>query len=335
MTGLRTLVIAEAGVNHNGHLALARQLVDAAAEAGADYVKFQTFKADRLVTADAPMAEYQTERACHEGQLEMLQGLELSEEAHLELRDHCASCGIGFLSTGFDVDSLRFLVRLGIDRVKVPSGEITNLPYLRTVGGLGLPVIVSTGMATMDEIRDALFALQEAGCSRDRVTVLQCTTAYPTPFAEANLRAMRTIRAAFGVSVGFSDHTLGTEASIAAVALGATVIEKHLTLNRALPGPDHFASSEPDEFEYLIRAIRNVEDALGDGLKRPTATELENVTAARKSLVASTSIERGERLGAHNIVPMRPGDGVSPMRWDDVMGTEARRAYSPGERIEL
>lgn len=336
MSHRHTLVIAEAGVNHNGDLALARQLVDVAADAGADLVKFQTFSAERLATRDARKAAYQADATGDsETQHAMLKRLELSEEAHVALIAHCQTRGIGFFSTGFDIPCVDLLVRLGADRFKVPSGEITNLPYLRHIGALGRPVILSTGMATMGEIEAALDVLQAAGTPRSEITVLHCNTDYPTPADQVNLRAMQHIGLAFGVQVGYSDHTNGIEVAIAAVALGASVIEKHFTLDRTLPGPDHQASLEPAELKAMVVAIRNIERALGDGIKRPTARELANRPVARKSLVAARAITAGELFSADNLVAKRPGTGTSPMRWDAFIGRPARRDFAPDEQVEL
>jgi len=331
----QTIIIAEAGVNHNGDLELARQLVDAAAEAGADLVKFQTFSAERLLTQSAPKADYQTRTTEQsESQFAMLRRLELTHEMHEVLMAHCRNRGIGFFSTGFDIQSLDYLASLGAERFKVPSGEITNLPYLRHIGGFGKPVILSTGMATLGEIEDALAALEAAGTPRTRITMLHCNTEYPTPMVDVNLRAMNSIRDAFGVAVGYSDHTPGVEVPIAAVALGATVIEKHLTLDRNLPGPDHKASLEPDEFAAMVQAIRNIEQALGDGIKRPSPSEIGNRPIARKSLVAAGPIRAGETFTPENVTAKRPGTGITPMRWDEVMGRVATRDYAADELIE-
>ncbi len=332
---MRTLIIAEAGVNHNGDIELAKRLVDAAAAAGADLVKFQTFSAYRLAAASAPKAEYQARATgTAESQRDMLRRLELSEDAHRELLVHCRSRGIGFFSTGFDIDSVDLLARLGLTLFKVASGEITNLPYLRHVGGLGGEVLLSTGMASLGEVEAALDVLEFAGTPRQRVTVLHCTTEYPAPMAEVNLRAMAAMGCALGVRYGYSDHTEGIEVAVAAVALGACVIEKHITLDRSLPGPDHKASLEPDSLKAMVVAIRNIELALGDGVKRRTAGEAPNVAVARKSLVASRPIRAGEPFGPANVAAMRPGTGISPMRWDEVMGRAARRDFQPGELIE-
>ncbi len=333
---MKTLIIAEAGVNHNGDLVLARQLIDVAAEAGADMVKFQTFSADRLVTRTAKKADYQTQSTdSNESQHEMLRRLELSAEMHRELIVHCATRNIDFFSTGFDTESIDLLVSVGQDHFKIPSGEITNLPYLRHIGRLGKAIILSTGMATMGEIEAAIEVFEEEGTPRSNMTVLHCTTEYPTPMSEVNLRAMQSIHAAFGVAVGYSDHTSGIEVAIAAAALGATVIEKHFTLDRNLPGPDHRASLEPEELKAMIAAIRNVEVALGDGIKRLTASEARNKPIARKSLVASRPIKMGDVFSAHNITVKRPGTGISPMRWDEVLGRRAPHDFAPDELIEL
>lgn len=331
----RTRIIAEAGVNHNGDLALAKRLVDVAADAGADVVKFQTFSADRLVTRSAAKAAYQERQASHdESQHAMLRALELTRAMHDDLIDHCARRGIPFFSTGFDLQSIDLLVDVGLEEFKVPSGELTNLPYLRKIGAFGRPVMLSTGMATLGDVEAAIDALERAGTPRALMTVLHCNTQYPTPMCDVNLRAMVTLRDAFGVAVGYSDHTPGIEVATAAVALGATVIEKHFTLDRALPGPDHKASLEPDELRAMVAAIRNIEIALGDGIKRPTASERENVAVARKSIVAARGIAAGEMLLPDNLTVKRPGTGISPMRWDEVVGRVASRAYAADEAIE-
>ena len=332
----KTLIIAEAGVNHNGDLELAKQIVKAAANAGADLVKFQTFTAERLAIDSAPKADYQNQTTDQkQSQFSMLRQLELTAEMHEQLIVYCSKQGIGFFSTGFDLQSVDYLASLGADRFKIPSGEITNLPYLRHVGAFGKPLILSTGMATLGEIEAALDACEIAGTPRSRITVLHCNTEYPTPMCDVNLRAMCSIRDAFGVAVGYSDHTLGIEVPIAAVALGATVIEKHLTLDRNWPGPDHKASLEPDEFAVMVRAIRNIEQAMGDGIKRPSPSESKNKSIARKSLVAARSIKAGEQFTPENLTAKRPGTGVSPMRWDKAMGRTATRDYDADEMIEL
>lgn len=322
-------------MNHNGDAQMARQLVDVAAQAGVDVVKFQTFKADRLVTTHAAKAAYQQATTdSTESQHEMLRKLELSDVMHESLLKQCQSIGIEFLSTAFDLESLDYLCRLGMRRLKIPSGEITNLPYLRKIGASGLPVILSTGMASMGEIEAAINVLEKSGTSRSELVVLHCSTEYPAPIEEVNLRAMYSIRDAFGVRVGYSDHTEGVEISIAAVAMGACVIEKHFTLDRKLPGPDHRASIEPAGLAELVSAIRHVEMALGDGIKRPGASERRNIAVARKSLVAACSIRSGELFTEHNITVKRPGNGISPMRWDEIIGRRASRHFAPDEIIE-
>ena len=333
---MATLIIAEAGVNHNGDMHLAKQLIEASAEAGADVVKFQTFKADKLATTKAGKASYQqltTDNA--ENQQQMLQRLELAPDQHQQLISSCDNSGIEFLSTAFDDPSIDLLNTLNLKRLKIPSGEITNLPYLRRIGELGKPLILSTGMANLGEIEAALAVLETAGTNRAQITVLHCTTEYPAPMAEVNLRAMQTIGQAFGVAVGYSDHTAGIEVPIAAVALGATVIEKHITLDQNLPGPDHKASLEPKDFAAMVRAIRNIEQALGDGIKRPTASEAANLPIVRKSLVASRAISIGELFSSTNITAKRPGTGISPMRWDELIGHPSPRDFAPDELIEL
>ena len=333
---MKTLVIAEAGVNHNGDLGLAKQLVAAAAAAGADLVKFQTFVASRIIAPHAPKAPYQKSRTdTSESQFDMVRKLELSRADHDALIAECARCGIGFFSTAFDIESLDMLMALKLDRVKVPSGEITNLPFLRHVARCGKPVILSTGMATLGDIDAAVDALEQAGTARSRITILHCNTEYPTPFEDVNLRAMQSLRDAFGVEVGYSDHTAGIEVPIAAVALGASVIEKHFTLDRKLPGPDHQASLEPAELKAMVAAIRNIERAMGDGIKRPSPSEAKNRAIARKSLVAARVIRAGEPFGEMNVTTKRPGTGISPMRWDEVMGRRAPRDFQVDELLEL
>lgn len=335
-TRLNTLIIAEAGVNHNGDIDMAKRLIDAAAEAGADLVKFQTFNADRLVTRDAAKADYQAQSSGgEESQYAMLHRLELTPAMHEELIAHCAARNIGFFSTGFDIDSLDLLVELGQRLFKIPSGEITNLPYLRHIGQLCKEVILSTGMANLSDVQAALEVLEVAGTPRERVTVLHCTTEYPAPMNEVNLRAMQTLQTAFGVRIGYSDHTLGIEVAIAAVAMGASVIEKHFTLDRNLPGPDHQASLEPHELRAMVAAIRNIEQALGDGIKRLAPSEAKNKSAVRKSIVASRSIKAGETFSDENLTTKRPGIGISPMLWDEVVGRRANHDFAADELIVL
>jgi N,N'-diacetyllegionaminate synthase len=332
----RTLIIAEAGVNHNGDMLIAHQLIDAAAAAGADLVKFQTFVADRLVTPLADMAKYQSRSVPRDGsQHAMLQRLELTRKMHEELIAYCGRRGIGFFSTGFDHESIDLLVELGIEFFKVPSGELTNLPYLRHVGRHGKRVLLSTGMASLGEVEAAINALEQAGTPRSLITVLHCTTEYPAPMPDVNLRAMMSMGHAFGVAVGYSDHTSGIEVSIAAVALGATVIEKHFTIDRSLPGPDHKASLEPEELKSMVAAVRNVEAALGDGVKRLTDSEAINMPIARKSIVAAVAIRKGDVLSEFNLTVKRPGTGLSPMQWDSVIGRVASRDFTPDEAIVL
>ena len=332
---MRTVIIAEAGVNHNGELDLAKELIDAASIAGADFVKFQTFTADSMVTRLAVKANYQIlTTGSTESQHAMLRRLELTEEMHRQLIAHCALRNIGFLSTAFDIDSVNLLFSLGMDQFKIPSGEITNLPYLRHIGRLGKSVILSTGMATMAEIENAIDVLGQEGVSRCSITVLHCTSEYPTPMNEINLRAMLSIGKAFGVPVGYSDHSRGIEVSIAAAAMGASIIEKHLTIDRKLPGPDHMASLVPEEFSGMVAAIRNIEAALGDGIKRPTPSELVNRPIVRKSLVASQNIKAGMAFTSENLTTKRPGTGISAMHWDEFIGRTAARDYTADELID-
>ena len=332
----KTLIIAEAGVNHNGDLEIARELVRRAAAAGADFIKFQTFQTARSISRHAPKADYQKQTTgASESQYEMVKRLELSEADHLALVDECRRAGIGFFSTAFDRDSHDLLIRLGIDRVKIPSGEITNLPLLRHLTREGLPVILSTGMATLGDIETALDIIQENGTPRDRVTLLHCTSEYPAPMHEVNLRAMVTLGKAFGTAIGYSDHTEGIEVPIAAVALGATVIEKHFTLDRSMAGPDHLASIDPPQLDAMVAAIRNIERALGDGVKRPTESERRNVRVARKSIVAARPIRAGEIFDEDNLDTKRPGTGISPLLWDSVMGRAATRDFDADEPIVL
>jgi len=332
---MKTLIIAEAGVNHNGDIKMAKTLIDIAADSGADLVKFQTFKADRLVTERAEKADYQiTATNSSESQHDMLRKLELTESMHHELIAHCASKKIGFFSTGFDVESLNLLIRLGQNLFKIPSGEITNLPYLRHIGKLNATVILSSGMSNMDEIDAAIKVLEESGTPRSKITVLHCTTSYPVPMSDVNLRAMQSIQNKFNVSVGYSDHTLGIEIPIAAVALGATVIEKHFTTDRSQPGPDHKASLEPLELKSMIDGIRAVEIALGDGIKRVMPSEIANLGIARKSIMASQQINAGEIFTEVNLTTKRPGTGISPMDWNKFIGRAANRDYLADEFID-
>ena len=333
----KVLIIAEAGVNHNGDLNLAKKLIDVAVKAGVDYVKFQTFNSKKLVSKFAEKADYQKENTHNaaESQLEMLQKLEMSKEMHFELIDYCHSKNIKFLSTAFDLESLDFLHELNIDLFKVPSGEMTNLPYLRKVGNLGKPVILSTGMGNLLEIGEAIDILVSAGTSKENITVLHCNTEYPTPMQDVNLKAMNTIGKTYNVPVGYSDHTLGIEVPVAAVALGAIVIEKHFTLDKTMEGPDHIASLEPNELIAMVKAIRNIENALGSPEKIASDSERKNIHISRKSIVASRTILKGEIFTEENLTVKRPGHGVSPMKWDEVIGKVALQDFSEDELIIL
>lgn len=359
MQAHRTYIIAEAGVNHNGSLDMAKQLVEVAAEAGADAVKFQTFKADNLVSISAPKAEYQTRTTgTGESQHEMIRKLELDEHAHETLIEHCQSCNIKFLSTPFDLESVDLLAgRFNLPCIKIPSGDITNAPLLLKIAKTGIPVILSTGMSTLGEIEDALGVLAfgylgRGNPSRDafratycadeglvalqeKVTLLHCTTEYPAPFEDVNLKVMDTLRSAFSLPVGYSDHTEGIAVTIAAVARGAVVIEKHFTIDRNLPGPDHKASLEPTELKQMVAAIRIVEQALGAGRKHPTPSELKNISVARKSLVAACAITAGEPYTSENLAVKRPGNGLSPMQYWDQLNRKAGRDISIDEAVDL
>jgi N,N'-diacetyllegionaminate synthase len=331
----RTYIIAEAGVNHNGSVEIAERLIGAAREAGADAIKFQTFRSELLVTRHAAKAAYQEAgAAAGESQLEMLRKLELGAAAFERLAARCAGCGIDFLSTAFDLESVQLLRGLGMRQWKIPSGEITNLPYLRLIGSFGCPIIISTGMATLGDVEAAIDALERAGTPRGLMTLLHCTTEYPTPMEDVNLSAMLTLRAAFGTAVGYSDHTLGTHVAVAAAALGAVVVEKHFTISRAMEGPDHKASIEPTELRGLVQTIRDVDRAVGDGFKRPAGAELKNMEVARKSIVAARRIVRGEVFTEENLTTKRPGTGRSPMAWDHVIGAVAQRDYDEDEVLE-
>jgi N,N'-diacetyllegionaminate synthase len=332
----KVFIIAEAGVNHNGSIELAKKLIDVAVEAGADAVKFQTFKADKLVSKRAQKADYQKQTtSVEETQYEMIKKLELDENAHRVLISYCSKKQIMFLSTPFDHDSIDMLNDFEMPIFKIPSGEITNLPYLRHVSSLGKEVILSTGMADLGEIEDALDVLMSSGLPKEKITVLHATTEYPCPFDEVNLNAMQTIRKAFGVDVGYSDHTRGIEVPIAAVAMGASVIEKHFTLDRSMEGPDHKASLEPQELKEMVIGIRNVVQALGNGIKKSSRSELKNMQVARKSIVAARPIKLNEMFNETNITIKRPGNGISPMRWDEVVGHIASRNFAEDELIEL
>ena len=330
------LIIAEAGVNHNGSLDLAKDLVDAAVYSGADIVKFQTFKAENLVTVNAKKAIYQIQNTSKdESQLNMLKNLELSFDQQIILKKYCDKKNIEFLSTGFDIDSLMFLKSLNLKRYKIPSGEITNLPYLRLIGSFKKPIILSTGMSNICEIKEALNQINYGGTEIAQITVLHCTTQYPAPLNDINLRAMETIKKKFNVSIGYSDHTNGIEISLAAVALGAKVIEKHLTLDKNLEGPDHKASLEPDQFSKMCNGIRKIEIALGSQKKEITHSEIKNALVARKSLVAKKNIRKNELFTEENICAKRPGHGISPMRWEEIIGTKSKRDFNIDEIIEI
>jgi len=332
----KIFIIAEAGVNHNGSLETAKKMIDAAASSGADAVKFQTFRAENIATSEAPKAEYQKKNTKREvSQLEMLKKLELDRSAHKELIKHCKEKGIIFLSTPFDLDSVGMLNELGLEMFKVPSGEITNLPYLRKIGGLSKKIILSTGMSELFDIENALNVFIETGTPKENITVLHCNTAYPTPPEDANLTAMVTVRDALGVKVGYSDHTLGIETAIAAAALGAKIIEKHFTLDNNMEGPDHVASLEPGQLKAMVDAIRNIEKAMGGGIKKRTPSEEKNMPVVRKSLVASKFIKKGDLFTEENITVKRPATGIDPMKWDNVMNSPAKRDFKQDEVIEI
>lgn len=332
-----TLIIAEAGVNHNGSLDIAKALVDKAVEAGVDIIKFQTYKTENLVSKSATKAVYQQKNTGDRNgsQFEMLKKLELSAEDYRYLKSYCEEKGIMFWSTAFDLDSIDFLENLGISLWKIPSGEITNYPYIRKIALMHQPVIMSTGMCVEEDIWNAINVLLKFGVEKRQITILHCNTEYPTPFGDVNLKAMQTIAKDFGVNVGYSDHTKGIEVPIAAVALGAKVIEKHFTLDRDMQGPDHKASLEPDELKSMVLAIRNIEKALGDGVKRVSASEKKNIAVARKSVIAARYIHKGEVLTEDNLATKRPGTGLSPMRWESIVGTKAKRDFEKEELIEL
>lgn len=330
------IIIAEAGVNHNSDIKTAKKMIDIAADAGADLVKFQTFTAETLVTEIADKADYQKKLSKQgESQFEMIKKLELNRSSHKVLIQYCEKKNIQFLSTAFDHESIDLLAEMNIPFYKISSGEITNLPYLRHVGGMGKPVVMSSGMATLEEIHRAMNVLLEAGVKKDKLIILHCNTEYPTPMDDVNLQAMLTIRDELGVSVGYSDHTLGIEISVAAAALGATVIEKHFTLDRTLPGPDHAASLEPEELKAMVSAIRNIENAMGTGVKKPSNSEIKNIPIVRKSIVAKKSISKGERFSEGNLTVKRPGMGISPMEWDNIIGRESEVDFEPDDLIQL
>jgi len=332
---MSVFIIAEAGVNHNGSIELAKRLIDVASNSGADAVKFQTFKAEKLVSKNAQKAEYQKENMKNNdnSQLAMLKKLELDFDVHVELIEYCKEKNIMFLSTPFDHESIAMLNKLELKIFKIPSGEITNLPYLIAIGKLRKKVILSTGMANMSEIKNALNILDKAGTKKEDVTVLHANTMYPTPMEDVNLRAMKTIGSTFNVAYGYSDHTLGIEVDIAAVAMGACCIEKHFTLDKTMEGPDHKASLEPEELKAMVKAIRNIELALGSSTKKPSPSEIPNMEIARKSIVAQKCIKKGEVFSENNLTIKRPGNGISPMKWDEVLSTKAIKDYDEDELI--
>jgi len=331
---MSVFIIAEAGVNHNGSVSLAKQLIDVAVESGADAVKFQTFKTENLVLKNTQKAEYQKKTTdASESQFDMIKKLELDMETHKELIAYCQEKDMMFLSTPFDHDSIDILSDLGLQILKIPSGEITNLPYLRHIGSLGKRVILSTGMSDLREVGDALSILINSGTPKDNITVLHANTMYPTPMEDVNLNAMLTIQKEFGVNVGYSDHTLGIEVDIAAVAMGASVIEKHFTLDKFMKGPDHKASLEPQELKAMVDAIRNTEKALGSSKKKSSPSESVNIDITRKSIVASQLIKKGDKLSSKNITTKRPGTGVNPMKWDEIIGTFAKKNYKVDDLI--
>ena len=331
---MSVFIIAEAGVNHNGSADLAKKLIDAASISGADAVKFQTFKAENLVAKNTQKAEYQKQTTdASESQFDMIKKLELDVDTHKELIAYCQEKDIMFLSTPFDHESIDLLSGLGLQIFKIPSGEITNLPYLRHIGSLGKRVVLSTGMSDLKEVEDALSILIDAGTSKTNITVLHANTMYPTPMEDVNLNAMLTIQKEFDISVGYSDHTLGIEVDIAAVAMGATVIEKHFTLDKVMDGPDHKASLEPEELMIMVKGIRNIEKALGSSKKKPSPSESININIVRKSIVANKDIQKGDLLTDKNIIVKRPGYGISPMKWDGIIGTVATKNYKIDDLI--
>ena len=334
MSDKRTLIIAEAGVNHNGDYDTAKELIEVSAWAGADYVKFQTFKTDSLVTEHSPVASYQR-RNDLKTQAKLLSKLELSLDWHKPLMDHAEKCGVKFMSTAFDLDSIAFLNELNLSPFKIPSGEITNLLYLRAIGSLKKKIIMSTGMATLGEVESALKVLENVGTPLKDVTLLHCTSEYPTRSEDVNLRAMITLRDCFDVDVGYSDHTIGFSVPVAAVTLGAAVIEKHFTLDRALPGPDHQASLEPQELKQMVQAIREAESCLGSSVKKPTRGEIANADIARRSIVAKKQIKKGEVFSVENITVKRPGTGISPMQFDSIVGRRSIKNFDRDDLIEI
>jgi len=333
---MSVFIIAEAGVNHNGDIELAKKLIDAASDAKADAVKFQTFKAEKLVSKDAKKAAYQQEnmQVKSDSQYEMLKKLELDTQTHKELIAYCNTKNIMFLSTPFDLESIELLNDLQLPIFKIPSGEITNLPYLRAIAKLNKKVVLSTGMSSMQEVREAFEVLLNNGTEKENITILHANTMYPTPMEDVNLHAMQSIQKELDIAVGYSDHTLGIEVPIAAVAMGASIIEKHFTLSRSMEGPDHKASLEPDELKAMVISIRNIEKSLGSYEKKPSPSEMPNMALARKSIVAARKIAKGEVLSEENLTVKRPGEGISPMRWDKIIGKVATKSYDIDEMIE-
>lgn len=330
---MSVFVIAEAGVNHNGSLILAKKLVDAAKDAGADCVKFQTYITKNIVSKKAAKADYQKDTTSpSESQYDMLKKLEISQNDFIQLKDYCESVGIEFMSTAFDLDSIKFLNSINMKTWKIPSGDITNLPYLIEIAKLKKPIILSTGMSTLDEIENAVKVLKDYGAMS--ITLLHCTSEYPTPFYDVNLKAMQSMNKLFNLDIGYSDHSIGIEVPIAAVALGANVIEKHFTLDRSMEGPDHKASLEPNELKAMVDAIRNIEKSLGDGIKQPARSELKNMAIARKSIIAKKNIKAGELFTEDNLTVKRPGNGISPMRWFDILGKKASQDFNEDELIK-
>jgi len=331
---MSVFIIAEAGVNHNGSIDLAKKLIDAASIAGADAVKFQSFRAENLTTKNAQKAIYQKETTnISESQFKMLKKLELNDEMHRELISYCTKKKIIFLSSPFDHESIELLNTLGLEIFKIPSGEITNLPYLRHLGKLNKKIILSTGMSSMDEVKSALKILVNSGTKKNNITILHANTEYPTPMKDVNLNAMIALGKELDMKFGYSDHTLGIEANIAAVAMGASCIEKHFTLNCNMQGPDHKASIEPNQLNDMVKAIRNIELAFGDGIKKPSKSEKKNINIVRRSIVAKTKIKKGEILSEKNLSVKRPGTGISPIKWDSIIGTEARKDYNEDDLI--
>jgi len=331
-----TYIIAEAGVNHDGLIENALRMIDVAARTGADAIKFQSFKTENYVTKTAIKAEYQIQTTgVGESQFEMIKALELTEDNQYQIKEYCDKKGIEFLSSPFDFWGIDFLDRMGLQKLKIPSGEINNLPYLEKIGALNKKIILSTGMSNMQEVAFALDLLTDVGTNKNNITILHCNTEYPTPMEDVNLKAMLSIRDELGVAVGYSDHTLGIEIPVAAVALGASVIEKHFTLDRTLPGPDHAASLEPDELKAMVKAIRNIEKALGDGVKNPSLSEINNISLIRKSIVAATDIKKGEIFTGKNLAVKRPGTGIPPTSWYELIGVKAQKDYKIDELISI